>query len=189
MIRRLLLAGALGACVLILWAFVANALLGLRGTVDMKRVSNESQVYDVLRENIAEPGGYMVNPPLTQSGVFPAREPVFGVHYGGIGHEAAGQMLLFELAIAVIASMIAAGMLLVTSPRIISSYFRRVLFFMAVGLLFAVFRDLALFNIGGLPIRSALLLAANALVSWTLVGLVVAKWIRPRDRDVATAGA
>jgi hypothetical protein len=110
-------------------------------------------------------------------------QPVFGIRYSGIGHDAAGRMLIVGLVIAFIASTIAAGLLSVTSDRIMSSYFRRVLFFAAIGLLFAFFSDLAQFGIGGYPLRSALLLAGSDLVSWTLVGLVVARWMRPRPHQ------
>jgi ABC-type Na+ efflux pump permease subunit len=176
----------LGAIVLIVWAFVANAILGLRPSIDMRRVANERHVYDVLRENVAAPGGYTVNPPLNQSGEFMPGQPVFSVRYSGVGHDAAGRMLILGLVIAFIASTIAAGLLSVASDRIMSSYCRRVLFFAAIGLLFAFFSDLAQFGIGGYPLRSALLLAGNYLVSWTLVGLVVARWMRPRPHQVGT---
>jgi len=180
MAKRVIVSGVMGAIVLIIWAFVANALLGLRSGIDMRSVSNERQVYDVLRDNIVAPGGYIVNPPPSQSGDLVPGQPVFSIRYSGVGHEAAGRILIMQIVIALIASLMAAGMLSVTSDRVMASYLRRVLFFAAIGLLFAFFSDLALFGIGGYPLRSALLLAGNDLISWTLVGLVVARWVRPR---------
>jgi hypothetical protein len=44
--------------------------------------------------------------------------------------------------------------------------------------------DLAKFGIGGYPLRSVLLLAANDFISWTLAGLVVARWNRPEPTVV-----
>ncbi len=79
----------------------------------MKQIPNEGQAYRVLKENIVEPGGYMCNPPLTPSGVFPLNEPVFNIRQSGMGHEAAAQELLVQLAMALIAAIIAAWMLAV----------------------------------------------------------------------------
>lgn len=62
--------------------------------------------------------------------------------------------------------------------------FRRVFFFAAIGLLLVVIGGPARFGIGGLPWRSALLLAANDFISWTLAGLVVARCMEP-PRHVA----
>ena len=86
--------------------------------------------------------------------------------------------------IAIVSSMMASWMLSLTGERVISRYSRRVLFFAVIGLLFAVFSDLAKFDIGGYPLTSALLLGASDLISWTLAGLVMAWWIRPEPSDV-----
>ncbi|MCK6562093.1 hypothetical protein HUU39_03375 [candidate division KSB1 bacterium] len=80
--------------------------------------------------------------------------------------------------------MIAAWMLSVTSIRILSSYSRRVFFFAAIDLSFVVIGGPVRFGIGGLPWRSAPLLAANDFISWTLAGLVVARCMEP-PRHVA----
>jgi hypothetical protein len=67
-----------------------NGLFGFRYRIDMKQVPNEAQVYQILKENITEPGRYLCNPALTESNTFPENEPVFSILYGGMGHEAAG---------------------------------------------------------------------------------------------------
>ena len=187
MARRVVVSGVLGAIVLIVWAFIANAILGLGPGISMRTVANERQVYDLLKANVEAPGGYIVNPPLDQSGAFTGGEPVFSLRYSGVGHESAGIMLLFELAIAFIAAMIAAALLWIASDRVRSSYLRRVMFFSTIGLLIGIFSDLTHFGIGGHPLSSALLLAANSLVSWTLVGLAVS--LLYRSRTPRTAGA
>jgi hypothetical protein len=74
--------------------------------------------------------------------------------------------------------MIAVWMLSLTTPRVLFSYPRKVLFFMAIGLLFAVFGDLMNFGIDKYSLNDALLIAANDILAWTLVGLVVAKSFR-----------
>jgi hypothetical protein len=111
MLKRIFISGLLGGIVLILWALVTNVFFSFKSRIDMRPITNESQVYRVLKENIVEPGGYM----------------------------------------------------------------------------FAVFSDLAKFGIGGYPLRSVLLLAANDFISWTLAGLVVARFIRPEPTVVIPA--
>lgn len=175
--KRIFISGLLGGIVLILWATVTNVLFGFKSRIEMKRIPNESQVYQLLKASIVAPGGYVCSPPLTAAGVFSPGEPVFSIRYGGVGHEAAAQELVVQLAAAVITMTIAAWMLSVTAIRILASYSRRVFFFAVIGLLLAVFSDPAKFGIGGLPWRSTLLLATNDFISWTLAGLVVARWI------------
>ena len=60
-----------------------------------------------------------------------------------------------------------------------SSYFRKVLFFVAIGALFAIFSDLTNFGIGRYPLKDAIILGASDIAAWTLVGLVVAWRIQP----------
>jgi len=129
MLKRILISGLLGGIVLILCALVSNILFGFKSRIDLKQIPNESQVYQVLKENIIEPGGYVCNPPLTPAGVFLLDEPAFGIRYSGMGHEAATQELVVQLVKAIIATMIAAWMLSCTSNHILSTYSREVLFF------------------------------------------------------------
>ena len=170
MVRRVILSGVLGGIVMMLWAFVANAGFRLRTHVDMKRISEEARLYQVLKETVAEPGGYVVNPAPT-SEVVRDREPVFAVRYSGLGHEAAGWTMLWQFALWMVASAIAAWL----SSRVNG----RVVFFMVLGLLFAVFSELPRLDIGGYPLGSVLLLAGNTFVAWTLAGLVIAWQMRP----------
>lgn len=184
MAGRVIGAGLLGGVVLMLSAFVVDGLLGFRAGIDMQRVAGEPQVYAVLKEHIVNPGRYTVNPEPTSDGRFPEGEPVFGVLTGGVGHEAAGRLMLVGLVMFLVAPMIGAWLLSQMSGRVLSSYGRKVAVFVAIGLLFAVFTDLASFGIGGYPLRDALKLAARHVADWTLVGLVIA-WRIGNARPVA----
>jgi hypothetical protein len=179
MLRRVLVSGLLGFVALTLWTFVTNAMLGLAVRVEMERIPEERVVYQVLKERIASPGVYLANPALTPEGVFPAGEPVFGIRYAGFGHEAAGRMVFIEIAIALAASLLTAALLFFASDRVLSRYGRRVLFVAAIGLLLAVCADMGRYGIGGHPLHSAVLLAANRIVAWALAGLAIAWQIRP----------
>lgn len=178
-------AGLLGGVVLILWTFVANGVFGFQSRIDMRQLSAEAQVYETLKEHIRIPGRYTVNPQLTAEGRFPDGEPVFSVLYGGVGHEAAGSLMLLGLVLFLLTPVIGAWMLSQTSVRVLSSYGRKVLFFTAIGLLFAIYGDLTSYGIGNYPLNGALAFAAYHMVTWTLVGLAVAWRIRPRRADQA----
>lgn len=178
MSRRTIIAGLLGAVTLIVWTFVVDGVLGLRASIDMKRVAQEREVYEVLKQHVVEPGRYVVNPELTEERRFPGGEPVFSVLYGGVGHESAGRMALLGLVVFLAAPLIATWMLSQASGAVLASYRRRVMFFTAIGFLIASFADLSAFGIGGYPIGDALVLAGSHIASWTLVGAVVAWRLR-----------
>lgn len=180
-------AGLLGGVVLILWTFVANGVFGFQSRIDMRQLSAEAQVYETLKEHVRTPGRYTVNPQLTAEGRFPDGEPVFSVLYGGVGHEAAGSQMLLGLVLFLLTPVIGAWMLSQTSVRVLSSYGRKVLFFTAIGLLFAIYGDLTSYGIGNYPLIGALAFGAYHIVTWTLVGLAVAWRIRPRQADQAVA--
>lgn len=76
---------------------------------------------------------------------------------------------------------IVAWMLSLTSERILSNYLRKVLFFVAIGLLFAVFGDLSNFGIGNYSLSDALILAVYNIAIWTIVGLVVGWRMKPEE--------
>jgi hypothetical protein len=174
MFKRVIVPGLLGGLVMIVWAVVVNGLIGFKFRIDMNQVANESVVYEVLKENVTEPGRYVCNPQLTAEGRFPEGEPVFGILYGGVGHEAAGTLALVQLPLFFLAPILAAWMLSCTSRGLLTSYRRKVGFFTAIGLLLGVTKYLTDFGIGSYPVDSAVILAVHDVVLWTVVGLVVA---------------
>jgi hypothetical protein len=74
--------------------------------------------------------------------------------------------------------MIVAWMLSVTSSRTRSSYLRRVLFVALVGVVVAVFDDLLQLSFGPQPKDYLIFLAINNVITWTLVGLVMAAFVK-----------
>ena len=184
MLKRVLVSGILGAIVLMVWTFVTSAIFGFNVKVKMNQVPNERAVYSVLKENVVAPGAYVVNPEPVPGKGYPSGEPVFGLHYSGFGHEAAGRMVLFHPMILLVSSIVVAWLLSMTSRRVLSRYSLKVLFVVVIGGLFAIFGDLTKFEIGGYPAKSTLLLAAYDVVSWTLAGLVIARFMRPAPDSV-----
>ena len=178
MARKVIVAGLLGGLVMIGWTFVVNGILGFRVAVEMNEIPHERQVYEVLRARVTEPGRYICNPGPTENG-YPPGEPVFSVLYGGVGHEAAGMLAFVQLAIALTAPMIAAWLLSLGSKRVLSRYWRKVLFFTVLGLLLGLTGHFMDFGIGGYPLQSAMILLAHEIALWTAVGLVVAWKLTP----------
>ena len=181
--KQVIITGLLGGLVLTLWAFVVNGVFGFQARIDMKQIPQESLVYQTLKQHITLPGRYICNPDPTSQERFPEGEPVFSILYGGVGHEWAGKGMLIGLAIYFLAPWMAAWMLAQASGRVLTSYSRKVLYFAGIGLLIAMVSDLPDFGIGGYPLRDTALLAANHLISWTLVGVAAAWRIRPETRD------
>ena len=176
--KRILISGILGAIALMIWTFVAGAILQFNLKVKMNQVPNERAVYEVLKANVVAPGAYVVNPEVVPERGYPFGEPVFGLTYAGFGHEAAGKTVLADPLIALVSCLIAAWLLSKASLRVLSSYSRKVCFVSGIGLLIAVFADLPKYGIGGYPAKSALMLAAYDIVAWTLAGLVIARFMR-----------
>jgi hypothetical protein len=179
MMKSIVMSAVAGAVVLGLSAVVANAVLGLRPMVDVRRAANMEQVYRALRANISSPGGYIVQ--SAASDVTPTDDPVFGVRYSGIGHASAGLTLAVQFLSALVACALVAALLSTVSERVGSSYGRRVTFVAAMGIAFAVYGDLPKYDIGGYPAGSAALLAASTFVAWSLAGLAMAGILRPRE--------
>lgn len=178
MLKRVIIPGLLGWIVLAVCTFIINGIFGFKASIDMKQIPNERQVYEVLKANITAPGRYTCNPEMTTSG-FPGNVPVYGIEYAGIGHESAGQESLLNAIAGLLAMILAAWMLSLTSARILSSYPCKVLFFVAIGLLIALYSNLPSYGIGGYPLGDALKLGAFTIFVWTLIGLVVAWRVKP----------
>jgi len=179
MTRRVLISGLAGAAAIFAWTFIVNVGFGFTARLELQPVPNERAVYALLKENIAKPGVYLANPPLSSRGEFPAGEPVFGIRQSGAGHEAAGRLLLIDLALGLAVSTLVAGLLSVASARVLSRYSYRVLYVATIGLVVAVSGDVSKFGIGGHPASTALLLAGNRALSWALCGAVMAWTMRP----------
>lgn len=179
MSKRVLLAGLIGGIGFVLWGFVVNGIFGFTARLDMQQLPDERTVYETLKANVVEPGRYIVNPALTEDRRFPEGEPVFSVLYGGVGHEAAGKEMILGLVYFLLASTIAAWLLSRASERVLGSYWRKALYFVAIGGIIAIFSDLPESGIGNYPARDVLLRATVNVVSWAVVGLAVSAVMRP----------
>lgn len=178
MIKRTFVAGTLAFIVLTLWTILVNVVFGFTVRVAMNRVVDERAVYKVLKENITAPGLYLVNPAVTSEWQFPAGEPVYGISYSGVGHDAAGPMMLVEFGMAFSTALLVAGLLSAASARVLSTWVRRTGFVVAVGVLIALTADLSRYGIGGSPLGPAAAKAAVRVAGWALAGLAMAWALR-----------
>ena len=181
MIKKIFIAGILGGITLMILTFLVNGLMRFNVSINMKQIGEEQQVYEILRETIVEPGRYVCNPQVTSAERYPEGEPVFSILYGGVGHEAAGSLMLIGLFIYILSPIIGAWLLSQTSDKVLNSYGKKVLFFAAIGLLIALFSDLTRYGIGDYPLGDALILGINHIITWTLVGLVIAWVMKPKE--------
>lgn len=179
MSKKVVFAGILGGIALMICTFVVNGIFRFNVNINMKEIAAERIVYETLKENIVEPGRYICNPQLTSEGRFPEGEPVFSILYGGMGHESSGSFMLIGLVVYILTPMIGAWMLSRTSMDFLKSYSKKVMFFIVIGLLIALFTDLMRYGIGDYPLGDVLLLAINHVLTWTVVGLVVGWRIKP----------
>jgi len=179
MFKKVLVAGVLGGIALMIYTFLANGIFRFNASVNMKEIAAESVVYETLKENIVEPGRYICNPQLTSEERFPEGEPVFSILNGGVGHEAAGRFMLIGLLVYLLTPIIGAWMLSKASADFLKSYSKKVMFFIALGMLIALFTDVMRYGIGDYPLDDVLLLAVNHILAWTVVGLVVAWRMKP----------
>lgn len=180
MIKKIFIAGISGGATLMLLTFVVNGLLRFNVSINMKQIEEEQRVYEMLKEAIVEPGRYVCNPRLTAEEMYPEDEPVFSILYGGVGHEAAGNLMLIGLIVYILTPIIGAWLLAQTSDEVLNSFGKKVLFFTAIGLLIALFSDLTRYGIGDYPLGDVLILGINHIITWTLVGLVIAGLMKPK---------
>ena len=186
MMKRVFVSGVVGAVVLLVWTFVLNGLFGFNARLSMKQVPNEREVYNLLKTTIVEPGRYLCNPALTPDGRFQENEPVFGILYSGFGHEAAGIGVILGLLQFLIVPLIGAWMLSKTSERFQSRFINRFLFFVVIGFLVATTGDISSFGIGASPLTVALIFALRTIVTWIIVGMVIATLMRPVQQAEST---
>ena len=174
MAKKIIISGLMGGAVIVIWMIVVNGILGFSASIEMKRMANEQEVYNMLKEHISEPGRYTCGPQIVPQRGFPEGEPVYSILYGGIGHEAAGSIMLLQLVLFFIVTIISAWLLSQTNATVLSSYWRKVGFFVVLGLIISLFSEMTKYNIGSYPLGDTILLALHNLVLWTLLGLVVA---------------
>jgi hypothetical protein len=187
--KEVLAAGLLGGIVVLVWLFVTNAVLPFKSNLihQVIPLANQLEVHEALKDNIRESGTYNV-PYLSreEEAQFPdyRNQPVYSITYEGYTHGGGGAgSTMASLPVLVLAvflpPLIAAWLLSVASPTILSKYSRRFLFVAVLGVIVALYDDVLQMAFGPQPKDYLTFLAINNLIAWALTGLVIARKIRP----------
>lgn len=177
--KRIVIAGLLGGVIFFAWFIIVDGILGFKRSIEMNQLSNERSVYDFLVEKVTEPGRYVCNPEILPEQRFPGDDPIFVVHYSGLGHDDAGLEMLVGLIVMFLAPFLGAWLLSNASTRVLSSYGSRILFLFGIGVVFSFFGIMERFSIASFPLGDTLLLTLHDLAVWVVAGLVIARVIRP----------
>lgn len=178
--KKVVFAGLLGGLVMAASLVVVDGLLGVRQRFDMNALGNERVVYGFLAEHVTEPGRYVLNPQVVPGQGFPGDEPIFAVHYTGLGHADAGREMLTGLLLMLLACGTGAWLVAHASTGIRARYASRLGYFGLIGLVTAMMGTGVRFGLAAYALEPALALAAHDLVIWVLAGLVVAA-VRPEN--------
>ena len=184
---RTLLAGFLGALVLMIWGFIAWEVLPFH-TMTMHTLSNEDAVVAALKSGNAETGAYMV-PGIGDKHDEAAKKaemekmkigPEAWIHYTkeGIG-EMSPMYFIKGFLVYLFSALIAASLLGKLSWSLASRYGARVRFVMMMGLFIAITGRIGDWAWLGYSTSFSLHLAADDFIGWTLAGLVIAWRVRP----------
>lgn len=187
--KDVLVAGLLGGAVLFAWLFLTNAVLPFKTNLihQVLPLATQLEVHEVLARNIPETGTYSV-PYLSrqEEELFPdyRTQPVYSITYEGYSHDGSGgggalTSLPALLLTVFLPPMIAAWMLSVASPAVLSRYSRRFLFVAAFGVIVVLYDDVLQMSFGPQPKDYLAFLAVNNLIAWALVGLVIARGLKP----------
>jgi hypothetical protein len=193
MIKNILISGILGGLVMFAMMIVFRFFLPIGGKTELLTMPDQVLIHAQLKERITKPGRYVCPylPPDKRSALFPdyLNEPIFMVTYDGRTHGtvpgfASPGMLSFLLA-----PMAAAWLLSLASDRVLATYLHRVLFVSTLGLFIAVAADLLSSLTDELPFAAVAGKAVASVITWSLIGFVLAWRIRPRPTKDAPQSA
>jgi hypothetical protein len=179
LVKKVLIGGLLGSFALIVWLIVVDAILGFKRNIEMNQLPNERIVYEFLSEHITKPGRFVCNPEVTPDQSFPGNDPIFAVHYTGLGHDDAGQEMLLGLVVMLLAPIIGAWLLWNASSRVLSRYSSRVLFFATIGIVVLLFSISARFGLASYTLSDAVALGVHDFAALVVAGLLVAWKVKP----------
>ncbi len=186
---RILIGSLAGGVVFFIWGFVSNMVLQL-GAAGTAKLPDEDAVLRAL-STVTEPALYIIpgmnNPDLDGPEFVSWSEKtrrgpvgVLALNPNGMEPISAGQ-LGTQLVIGILASLIAAVML----ARTAGGYVQRVLSVTSLGLFAWIVVNLSYWNWYQFPPAHAAGQGADTVIGWTLVGLVMAKLVRPADKAAA----
>ena len=94
--------------------------------------------------------------------------------------QAAGRSALIQLGLFFIMPIAATWLLSLASGSVLSSYGRKLSFYVCIGFLAGISSHMLDFGIGSRPLQSALAHTVHDILLWTVAGLVMAWLVKPR---------
>ena len=191
--KRTLIAGFLGALVLMIWGFIAWEVLPFH-KMTMHTLSNEEAVVTAIKSGNAESGTYMIpgmggkTDEASKKAVMEKMKtgPAAWIHYM---NEPAGEMnpmyFVKGFLVYLLSSILAASLLGKLSWSLASRYGARVRFVMMIGVFLAIAGRLGDWAWLGYSTNFSLNLAADDVIGWTLAGLLIAWRIKPHMAKTA----
>jgi hypothetical protein len=177
LLRTGLLAGPVG----IVWTILSFGLIPLRNTMGWKEVPNEEVVLEALDANLTEAGLYLVPGHSPPDSLFRSRHadgPFFRVHSLPNGTEGPVRSLVSILSL-LLAPLIPAWFLFGICQQGTPSYPTRVFIVTLFGVFLTLTGEIQLWGLELYPLLYSLLLSANAILSWLVIGLFLAWRIKP----------
>jgi len=181
--KNILISGVLGGAVMFVVMLAGRLFLPGVGNSEFRTMPGQVPIHAALKERITEPGTYICPylPPDQGGALFPdyQNEPIFAVTYRGHTHATVPGFASVGILSFLLAPMAAAWLLTQASARVLATYSRRVLFVATLGLFVTVSADLLRGLTEELPFPAVAGMAVVRLITWTLIGLVLAWRIKP----------
>jgi hypothetical protein len=185
MTKDIMISGVLGGVVMFVVMLACRLFLSGVGNSGFRTMPGQGQIHAALKERISEPGTYVCPylPPNERSALFPdyLNEPIFAVTYRGYTHATVPGFASVGILSFLLAPMAAAWLLSQASDKVLSTYSRKLLFVTTLGLFIAVSTDLLRTLTEEQPFPAALRMAVVSLITWALIGLVLAWRIKPKN--------
>ncbi len=190
--KKVILAGLSGGIVMFGWLFLTNAVLPFKSNLIHRVLPLQAQleVHGALGKWVTDPGSYSI-PYLSREEEerFPdyRDQPTYSIVFEGYTHGGGGGRgrLMSSIPVVLLAvflpPLLAAWMLSLASTATRLTYFWRVLFVAAIGMIVALNDDVLQMSFGPQAKDYLYFLAVNNLVAWTLTALVIAKMVRPTE--------
>jgi len=176
-VRSGLIAGLIG----VLWTILTLALIPIRDSMGWKEVPNEAVVLQVLDENLSETGLYLVPGHSPPDSLFRSRHsdgPLFRIHSLRNGTEGPIRAFISILSL-LLAPLIPAWFLAKICQREYLAYSSRVFIVSLFGVFLTLASEIQLWGMELYPLLYSLLLSANAITAWIVMGLFLAWRIKP----------
>jgi hypothetical protein len=179
--KKVIAVGIIAGVVGLAWTTVFQGLVPVRNELGYKEVPNEETVLGVLDENLRETGLYLVPGHSPPDPLFRERYeegPIFRIHSlqtgaGGIPH------VLFPVLALLIAPIIPTWYLRKLCRNEAPGFWSRVFVVALFGVFLALCADLRMWGMELYPLSYSLFLVVNSVLTWIVVGLVIAWRIKP----------